>query len=61
MSNQVATMDLRAMVIAGLLRAHGKYRGAYYVAEEPLVQVRARARSARKPIDSSTLFTPDVN
>ena len=57
-SNQVATTDLRAMVNAGLLQAHGRNRGAYYDAAEPLRGVRDSARKARKPIDTSTLFNP---
>ncbi len=55
-SNQVATTDLRAMVNAGLLRTHGRNCSAYYDAAEPLERVRADARSARNPIDTSTLF-----
>ena len=58
-SNQVATTDLRAMVNAGLLRAHGRNRGAYYDADEPLRLVRASTRKARTPIDTSTLFDPE--
>ncbi|MGB6165008.1 MAG: hypothetical protein WCF33_16585, partial [Pseudonocardiaceae bacterium] len=55
-SNQVATTDLRAMVHAGLLRAHGKNRGAYYDAGNPLSAIRNHVRGARRPIDTSTLF-----
>lgn len=58
-SLQVATTDLRAMVQAGLLRAHGRNRGAYYDAAEPLRAIRARARSSRQPIDTSSLFDPN--
>ncbi len=58
-SNQVATTDLRAMVNAGLLRAHGRNRGAYYDADEPLRLVGASARKARTPIDTSRLFDPE--
>jgi Fic family protein len=57
-SNQVATTDLRAMVNAGLLRAHGRNRGAYYDAAAPLRDIRINARSSRRPIDTSTLFSP---
>ncbi len=60
-SNQVATTDLRAMVNAGLLRSHGKNRGAFYSAAEPLVQVRTQARRARQPIDTSRLFDSTAN
>lgn len=57
-SNQVATTDLRAMVNVGLLRAHGRNRGAYYDAGDPLRDIRIQARSSRRPIDTSTLFDP---
>ncbi len=57
-SNQVATTDLRAMVNAGLLRAHGRNRGAYYVANEPLVRIREQVRADRRRIDTSGLFDP---
>ncbi|MDQ3275765.1 MAG: Fic family protein [Actinomycetota bacterium] len=60
-SNQVATTDLRAMVNAGLLRAHGRNRGAYYDAAEPLINVRARARAARQQIDTSSLFSTEAD
>lgn len=55
-SNQVATSDLRAMVEAGLLEQHGKKRGTYYVAAPPLVEIRNRVKSGRKPLDASSLF-----
>lgn len=58
-SNQVATTDLRAMVKAGLLRAHGRNRGAHYDAADPLRDIRTQARSTRHPINTSTLFNPD--
>lgn len=57
-SNQVATTDLRAMVNAGLLQAHGRNRGAHYDAADPLRDIRTQARSSRRPIDTSTLFEP---
>ncbi len=60
-SNQVATTDLRSMVNAGFLRAHGRNRGAYYDAAEPLVRIRTTARSARQPINTDSLFDPSVN
>jgi hypothetical protein len=60
-SNQVATTDLRAMVNAGLLASHGRNRGAYYDAAEPLLRVRAAARASRSPIDTSTLFDPTID
>jgi Fic family protein len=55
-SHQVATTDLRALVEAGLLMQHGKKRGTYYVAAEPLKEIRARARERRQPLDASSLF-----
>jgi Fic family protein len=60
-SNQVATTDLRSMVNAGLLRAHGKNRGAYYDAGNPLNGIRNQVRGARRPIDTSTLFDPTAH
>ncbi len=58
-SRQVATNDLRAMVKAELLNSHGRNRGAYYSAAESLRQIRTKARSSRKPIDTSALFDTD--
>jgi Fic family protein len=55
-SQQVATNDLREMVKAGLVEQQGAKRGAYYVAAEPLVEVRDRIRADRQPIDASSLF-----
>lgn len=55
-SNQVATSDLRAMVTAGLLDQRGKKRGTFYVAEDPLVEIRRRVREGREPLDASGLF-----
>jgi hypothetical protein len=57
-SNQVATIDLRAMVNAGLLERRGVKRGTYYVAAGPLLEVRAAYQRGRQPIDTSHLFTP---
>lgn len=58
-SHQTATTDLRAMVNTGLLRAHGRNRGAFYDAGAPLRQVGAEVRRGRTPIDTSHLFEPD--
>jgi Fic family protein len=55
-SHQVATSDLRALVEAGLLKQHGKKRGTYYQAAEPLEEIRNRARERRQPLDASSLF-----
>ena len=57
-SNQVATLDLRAMVRAGLLEQHGKKRGTYYVGAETLREVRSRLVRGRQKIDTSHLFSP---
>lgn len=57
-SNQVATTDLRAMVQAGFLIQKGKKRGTYYEAETPLVEIRNRIRSNRRPLDAESLFVP---
>lgn len=42
-----ATRDLRQMVEAGLLTAHGEKRGRYYVAAEPLKELRAEIVAER--------------
>jgi Fic family protein len=55
-SNQVATNDLRGMVQAGLIGKRGSKRGTYYVAANPLVEIRERVRADRQPIDASALF-----
>lgn len=59
-SNQVATSDLRALVEAGLLKRRGKKRGTYYEADEPLEEIRGRARERRQPIDANSLFVADA-
>jgi Fic family protein len=55
-SNQTATSDLRAMVNAGLLKQHGVKRGTYYMAGEPLIEIRRSVRESREPIDASGIF-----
>jgi Fic family protein len=55
-SHQVATNDLRAMVQAGLIGQRGSKRGTYYVAADPLVEIRERIRAGRVPIDAKSLF-----
>jgi Fic family protein len=57
-SNQVATNDLRAIVNAGLLEQMGNKRGTYYVAAEPLRELRRQHLHGRQEIDTSDLFTP---
>jgi len=59
-SHQVATTDLGALVEAGLLTQHGKKRGTYYVAAEPLNEIRIRARERRQPLDASSLFVAEA-
>jgi Fic family protein len=58
-SSQVATLDLQAMVRAGLLQQHGNKRGAFYTAAPTVAQITARVREDRKPISADELFTPD--
>lgn len=60
-SHQVATSDLRALVKAGLLEQHGKKRGTYYVAAEPLEEIRNRARERRQPLDAGSLFIAEAD
>ncbi len=60
-SHQVATSDLRALVEAGLLKQHGRKRGTYYVAAEPLEEIRNRARERRQPLDASSLFIAEAS
>lgn len=55
-SHQVATNDLGAMVRAGLIVQRGSNRGAYYVAADPLVELRERLRSRRLPVNAVSLF-----
>lgn len=60
-SNQVATIDLRSMVRAGLLEQRGTTRGTYYVAAAPLLEIRSRLRAGRQTIDTSSLFDTESN
>jgi DNA-binding transcriptional ArsR family regulator len=60
-SHQVATNDLKALVEAGLLKQHGKKRGTYYVAAEPLEKIRNRARERRQPLDAGSLFVAEAS
>ncbi|MGZ4688181.1 MAG: Fic family protein [Acidimicrobiia bacterium] len=59
-ANQTATNDLRSMVQAGLLTQKGSKRGTYYVAAEPILELRARIREPRTtaPINADGLFEP---
>ena len=60
-SNQVATIDLRSMVRAGLLEQRGQKRGTFYVGADPLKELRARLMTGRQPVDTSHLFDPATN
>lgn len=59
-SNQVATIDLRAMVQAGLLEQRGQKRGTFYVAGDPLRELGGRLIAGRQPVDISRLFDPSA-
>jgi Fic family protein len=49
-TEQTATRDLAALASAGLLTALGNGRGRYYIAGEPVQQIRDRRRSRRQPL-----------
>lgn len=55
-SNQAATLDLRAMVDAGLLIQRGRKRGTFYVASERLTTIREEVRRGRQPLSAASLF-----
>ena len=57
-SNQVATIDLRNMVHAGLLEQHGTKRGTYYVGSPVLREIRHQVQRSRQQIDTTALFKP---
>ncbi len=59
-SSQVATLDLRAMVKAGLLHVHGSKRTTTYTAGEDVALAAASVRHDRQPISADELFTPDT-
>lgn len=48
--DRTATRDLKELVDAGLLEAHGQTRGRYYVAGEPIRKLRHDIRAARPPL-----------
>ena len=58
-SSQVASLDLRAMVTAGLLVGRGTKRGAYYVAGPAVAEIAERVRRDRRPLSAERLFDPD--
>ncbi|MGI8760006.1 MAG: Fic family protein [Jatrophihabitantaceae bacterium] len=57
-STQVATIDLKAMVRADLLRPVGQKRGTFYVATPRVRALVGELRAQREPIDASRLFSP---
>jgi Fic family protein len=59
-STQVASLDLRSLVQAGLLEQKGKKRGTYYLAAGPLRDIRVRLIKGRQPVDTSRLFDSAV-
>jgi Fic family protein len=55
-SEQTASRDLKLLIDAQLIRAHGERRGRYYVGTDPLRKVVLDARSGRPPRDDSDPF-----
>lgn len=55
-SDPAATRDLRQLVDAGLLTAHGEKRGRYYTRSEALVALRDRVVSARPRAEARDPF-----
>jgi len=51
LDERTATRDLVNAANTGLLEARGERRGRHYVAGEPLRQIQAELRAARKPLD----------
>ena len=51
LDERTATRDLVNATNIGLLEARGERRGRHYVAGEPLRQIQAALRAARKPLD----------
>jgi Fic family protein len=56
-TEQTATRDLRLMVEAGLLVAHGEKRGRFYGAGKELVDLRRSILASRDPRDDTDPFT----
>jgi Fic family protein len=56
-TEQTATRDLRLMVDAGLLAAHGEKRGRFYAAGSDLLDLRRTILAARDPRDDTDPFT----
>jgi DNA-binding transcriptional ArsR family regulator len=55
-SEQTAGRDLRRLVEAGLLVAHGEKRGRHYVRSRSLFDLRQKIIDARDPRDMSDPF-----
>lgn len=50
-SDQLASRDLKALVDAGLLVAHGERRGRYYKASDRVAEIRRRTKEPRVDVD----------
>lgn len=50
-SNQVAKLDLKNLVLAGFLVPKGERRGRHYVAAEPVLRIRAETRLPKEARD----------
>ena len=59
-TEQVASRDLRQLIDAGLLIAHGASRGRFYTAGEPIKALRRTVVADRDPRDDSDPFGPAV-
>jgi Fic family protein len=57
-SNQVAKIDLKNLVLAGFLEPKGERRGRYYVAAEPVRRIREANRQPREARDPFTDESP---
>ncbi len=55
-TEQTATRDLRLMVDAGLLVAHGEKRGRFYGAGKDLADLRRSILASRDPRDDTDPF-----
>lgn len=49
-TEQTATRDLAALTSAGILSAHSSGRGRFYTGGQPLLEIRERRRSGRRPL-----------
>ena len=55
-SDQVASRDLKSLVDAGLLQAHGEKRGRFYSAADSVRAARVEVRARRSPTDNGDPF-----